>query len=91
MSISDPSASKKFNLLYVSFCKFYTNCLVIQRVCNSLFLIRRSQCSLIVSIPLVLNPVYLDLKPITIEYRGIQNAINVLQKYRLYEDYTDLF
>ena len=63
----------------------------IQRVLNSLFLIWRSQGSLINSIPLVLDLKFWDLKMITIQYRDIQSALDVFQKYRFCEDYTNLF
>ena len=72
-------------------CKFYIICIDIQRLPNSLFLIWRSQGSLIVSIPLVLNPIFLGLKTITIQYCDIQSALNVFQKYRFCEDYTNIF
>ena len=32
-----------------------------------------------------------DLKSIAIQYRGMQNALDVFQKYRFCEDYTNLF
>ena len=72
----------KENVLVV--CKFYIICMDIQRVLNSLFLIWRSQGSLIVSIPLVLSSIFWDLKTVTIQYRDIQ-------KYWFCEDYTNLF
>ena len=53
-SISDHKALKKSYLI-----KFYIICMDIQRVSNSLSLIWRSQGSLVVSIPLVLNPTFL--------------------------------
>ena len=46
---------------------------------------------MIVSIPLGLNPIYLGLKTITIQYCDIQSALDVIQKYRFYKDYTNLF
>ena len=63
----------------------------IQRVPNSSFLILRSQGSLIVSIPLVLNQIFLGLKTIKIQQRDIQSALDVFQNYRFWEDYTNLF
>ena len=72
-------------------CKFYIFCMDIQRVPNSLFLIWRSKGSLIVSIPLVLNPIILGLKTITIQNCDIQSPIYGFQKYRFCEDYTNLF
>ena len=71
-------------------CEFYIICMDIQRVPNSLFLIWRSQDSLIVSILLVLNPIFLGLKTITIRYCDIQSALDVFQTYRFCEDYTNL-
>ena len=50
-----------------------------------------SKRSLIVSIPLVLNPIFWGLKTIMIQYRDIQSALYVFQKYRFCEDYTNLF
>ena len=76
-------------LLFI--CKFYILCKDIQRVPNFLFLIWRSKGSLIASILLILNPIFLGLKLITIQYRGIQSALDVFQKYSFYEDYTNLF
>ena len=58
----------------------------IQRVPNSLFLIWSSQGSLIVSIPLALNPIFFGLKTITVQYRDMQSTIDVFQKYRFCED-----
>ena len=52
-------------------CKFNMICMDIQMVPNSLFLIWRVQGSLIVSISLVLNPMFLGLKAITIHCRDI--------------------
>ena len=72
-------------------CTFYIFCMDIQRVPNSLFLIWRSKGSLIVSIQLVLNPIFLGLKTIAIQYRDKQSALYVFQKYRFSEDYTNLF
>ena len=69
-------------------CTFYIFCMDIQRVPNSLFLIWRSKGSLIVSIQLVLNPIFLGLKTITIQYCDKQSALYVFQKSflrRLYE------
>ena len=63
----------------------------IQTVPNSLFLIWKSKGSLIVSIPLVLNPIFLGLKTITIQYRDIESALYAFQKYRFCEEYTTLF
>ena len=71
-------------------CKFYIICMDIQRVSSSLFLIWRSQDCLIVSISLVLNPIFWNLKTITIQYRDIQKAFDVFI-YRFCEDYTNLF
>ena len=62
----------------------------IQRVPNSLFLISRSQVFLIVLIPLVLNLIFSGLKTITFQYRDIQSALDVFQKYRFCEDYANL-
>ena len=72
-------------------CTFYIICMDIQRVPNFLFLIWRSKGSLIASIQLVLNSIFLDLKTITIQYRDKQSALYVFQKYRFCEDYTNLF
>lgn len=47
--------------------------------------------NLIVLIPLVLNPILLDLKTISIPYLGIESALDVFQKYRFSEYYTSLF
>ena len=69
----------------------YIICMDIQRVSNFLFLIWRSKGSLIASIQLVLNSIFLDLKTITIQYRDKQSALYVFQKYRFCEDYTNLF
>ena len=60
------------------------------KVYNSFFLIWSSQISLIVSISLVLNNIFLDLKTIATQYREIQSAFDVFQKYRFCEDYTNL-
>ena len=38
-----------------------------------------------------LNPIYLGLKTITIKYRDIASALDVFQKYRFCEVYTNLF
>ena len=72
-------------------CKFYVFCMDIQRVPNSLFLIWRNKGSLNISIRLVLNPIFLGLKTITIQYRNKQSALYVFQKYRFCEDFTNLF
>ena len=53
-------------------CKFYIISMDIQRLPNSLFLIWRSQRSLTLSNPLVLNPIFLGLKTITIQNGDIQ-------------------
>ena len=50
-------------------CTFYIFCMDIQRVPNSLFSIWRSKAFLIVSIQLVLNPIFLGLNTIMIQYR----------------------
>ena len=57
----------------------------IQWVPDSLFLIWRNKGSLIVSLPLVLNPIFWGLKTIMIQYRDIQGALYVFQKYRFCE------
>ena len=80
MTVSDRTALKKSYLLHVCFTKS-----------ASLLLIWRSQGSLIVSIPLVLNSIFLSLKTITIQYRDIQGALTAFQKYRFCEDYANLF
>ena len=72
-------------------CTFYIFCMDIQRVPNSLFLIWRSKEFLIVSIRLVLNPIFWGLETITIQYRDKQSALYVFQKYRFCKDYTNLF
>ena len=40
---------------------------------------------------LYVNPIFLGLKTLTIQYRDIQSALDVFQKYHLCEDYTNLF
>ena len=69
--------------------KFYIICMDVQKVYNSLFLIWRSKVSLIVSIPLLLNCIFLGEKTITIQYRDIQSTLYVFSKVsfprRLYE------
>ena len=72
-------------------CTFYIFCMDIQRVPNSLFLIWRSKGFLIVSIQLVLNPIFLGLKTITIQYRDKQSALYGFQKYRFCKYYKNLF
>ena len=44
----------------------------------------------LVSIPLLLNSIILGLKTITIQYRDIQTALDVFQKYCFCKDYTNL-
>ena len=66
--------------------KFYIICMNIQRVPNSLFLIWRSKRRLIVSIPLVLNPIFSGLKTIMIQHCDIQGSLYIFQKYRFCED-----
>ena len=87
MSVSDHTAFTECYLLYV-LAALYIICMYIK---NSLFLIGRSQGSLIVSFPLVLNPIYLGLQTITLQYRDLQSALDVFQKYRSCQDYTNLF
>ena len=77
--------------ILLAVCTLYIFCMDIKRVPNSLFLIWRSNGYLIVSIQLVLNPIFLGLKTITIQYRDKQSALYVFQKYRFCEDYTNLF
>ena len=68
-------------------CKFYIICMDIQRLPNSLFFIWRRQGSLIASITLVLNPIFLGLKTITIQYRDDKECTfsKILFLRRLYE------
>ena len=77
----------KVILLFV--CKFYIISMDIRRVSYSLFLFRRCQGSLILSIPLVLKSIFLGIKKITIQYRGIQSVLNIFKKYCFYEDFTN--
>ena len=74
MSVSDHTALKEFYFLFVN---FYIIFMDIHRVLNSLFLISRSQGSLTVLIPLVLNPIFKGRKTITIQYRDIQSDLSV--------------
>ena len=83
--VIDYTALKKSYLLYV---RFTYICMDIQRVPNPLFLIWRSKGSLIISNQLVLSPIFLALKTITIQYCDKQSALYVFQKSflrRLYE------
>ena len=61
-------------------CKFYIFCMDNQRVSNSLFAIWRSKDSQIVLVLLVLNPIFLGLKTITIQYCDMQSVLDVFQK-----------
>ena len=70
-------------------CTFYIFWMDIQRVPNSLFSIWRSKESLIISIGLVLNPIFWGLETITIQYRDKQSGLNVFQKYRFCIDCTN--
>ena len=72
-------------------CTFYIFWMDIQRVPNSLFSIWRSKESLIISIRLVLNPIFWGLETITIQYRDKQSALYFFQKHRFCIDYTNLF
>ena len=72
-------------------CTFYIFCMDIQRAPKSLSLIWMSKEFLIVSIQLVLNPIFLGLKTITIQFCDKQRALYVFQNYRFCEDYMNLF
>ena len=72
-------------------CKFHIFWMIIQTVPNSWFLTWRSKGSLIVSVPMVLNPIFLGLKTIAIQSHDIQSALDVFPKYHFCEDYTNLF
>ena len=74
--VNDENANSNSNERKWSYClkeillvvrKFYIICMDVQRVLNSLFLIWLSQGSLIVSIPLVLNHIFLGPKTIKIQ------------------------
>lgn len=81
--------SKWLKEILVVACTFCTACMDIQTVFNSLFLILTSQGSMTVSIPLVLNLIFLGLE--TIQYCDRQSAVDVFQKYLFYKDYTNMF
>ena len=51
----------------------------------------KSQDFLIVSIPRTLKSLASGPKMIAIQYLDIQNALDVFQKYRFCEDYSNLF
>ena len=64
-------------------CTLYIFSMDIQRVPNSLFLVWTSKGYLIVSIQLVLNPILLGLRTITIQYNDKQSALNLQRLYEL--------
>ena len=84
MNVSDHTALKKSFLLYISFT--YSAWTFKGYPILYFYFIR----SLIVSVPLLLNPIFVGLKTITIQYRDIQSGLYVFQKYRFCEDYTNL-
>ena len=88
MNISDHYCLKEILLVVSRFYIFYMD---IQGVPNSLFLILRSKGSSIVSVPLVINSIFLWLKTISIQYREKQSALYFFQKYSFCEDHTNLF
>ena len=89
MSVSDHTALKlkEIPLMYVLH-NLHRHSKGIQFFIFNLKLI---QGSLIVPISLVLNAIFLGLKSITIQYRVVQSATGVFQKYNFCEDYTNLF